>query len=52
VNADAAYDTKHYRIQFNLDNVFNHFYWLPVRNNQVVVPGIPINPRVTLAYKF
>ncbi len=51
-NANAVYETKHYKVQFNLDNMFNQKYLYSARSNQVIVPGIPINPRVAVTYKY
>lgn len=51
-NAFVAWENKHIKIQFNVDNLFNKFYYYSARSNQVIVPGIPINPRVAVTYKY
>ncbi len=52
VNANAAYETKHFKYQLNVDNVLNRSYYFSARSNQVIVPGIPINPRISVTYKY
>ena len=52
VNVNAVYETKHYKLQVNVDNVFNSTYWYGARSNQVLVPSSGINPRVSVTYKF
>jgi iron complex outermembrane receptor protein len=52
LNIFARYDTKHYRIQLNVDNVLNQFFWINIRNQLNLTPETPINPRLSITYKL
>jgi iron complex outermembrane receptor protein len=53
VNVGAKYSlSKNWRVQLNIDNLFNQEYLAASINRFVVVPGAPINARVTLTYAF
>lgn len=52
VNLTAIYETKRYKFQLNVDNLFDKFYWFAARSNQLTFPGTPVNPRLTVTYKF
>lgn len=51
VDAMAGYQFKNYKIQFNINNLFNEKYALNGSYN-VYVPGLPRNFLFTLAYSF
>jgi outer membrane receptor protein involved in Fe transport len=51
-NLIAAYETKTYKVQLNVDNLLDRYYWFSARSNQLIFPGTPINPRVNITYKF
>jgi iron complex outermembrane recepter protein len=51
--ADAmiSYETRHYRVQLNIDNILGERYIYAARSNQVLVPGSPTNLRLAVTYK-
>ncbi|MEJ1971318.1 MAG: TonB-dependent receptor plug domain-containing protein [Lacunisphaera sp.] len=52
VNLMASYETKHFRYQVNLDNVFDKSYWFSSRNQLNIDPGTPFNPHASITYRF
>ncbi len=51
-DASLSYATRRITYQLNIDNVFNQKYIYASRSELVQVPGLPINFRVSLTYKF
>jgi iron complex outermembrane receptor protein len=51
-DALLSYDMEQFKIQLNIDNLFNKKFIYAARSNQVIVPGTPINFRVMFTYKF
>ncbi len=43
---------EHWRAQLNVDNLFNQDYLAASTSRNNVFPGTPINPRLTVTYKF
>ncbi len=51
-DASFAYETKSLTYQLNIDNIFNQKYIYASRSELVQVPGVPINFRGSVTYKF
>ncbi len=53
VNASISYEfDRNWRAQLNVDNLLDTTYFEASINRFLVYPGIPINPRLTVTYKF
>jgi len=52
LNGAISYSRKHYVIQLNVDNITNKFYWYASRDQLILFPGTPINPRMSVTYKY
>ena len=52
VDASLSYATKHFTYQLNIDNLLNKKYIFAARSSSVIVPGTPINARLSVTYRF
>jgi iron complex outermembrane recepter protein len=52
VDTSLNYETKSFTYQVNVDNLLNKKYIYASRSNLVQVPGVPINVRFSITYKF
>ena len=53
VNASIVYAwNTHYKAQLNIDNLFDEDYLAASINRYMVIPGTPLNARLTVTYTF
>jgi iron complex outermembrane receptor protein len=53
VNASIVYTwNTHYKAQLNIDNLFDKDYLAASINRYMVIPGTPLNARLTITYTF
>ena len=52
VDASLSYATTHFVYQLNIDNLLNKKYIFASRSALVIVPGTPLNARLSITYKF
>jgi iron complex outermembrane receptor protein len=51
-NASINYQIKHFKLAFNLNNIFNKVYWTSAYNNTNKWPGSPRNSMFRIYYTF